>query len=126
MLAEFGQNLKACSPGRDVDATAFPIVQGACDFRRPLRYVQKGWFTGEADLILISGDFKNSVYSEQTHRRTSRRFHGQVGIARFVSVYRFSRGCERGAEPDPTLWWMKNIDTIYHIDYNVYVAARRG
>ena len=35
----------------------------------------------------------------------------------FVSAYHFDRGCQRGAEPKPTLWWMKKINTTYHIDY---------
>ncbi len=35
----------------------------------------------------------------------------------FVSAYHFHHRCERGAEPDPTLWWLKNLDTTYHIDY---------
>jgi hypothetical protein len=35
----------------------------------------------------------------------------------FVSSYHHTRGCERGAEPDPTLWWTRNTDKPYHIDY---------
>jgi len=29
------------------------------------------------------------------------------------TVYHF----KRGAEPEPTLWWRKNIESSYHIDH---------
>jgi len=35
----------------------------------------------------------------------------------YVSAYHHHRECERGAESDPTLWWTRNIDKPYHIDY---------
>ncbi len=35
----------------------------------------------------------------------------------FASAYQFTRGCGRGAEPEHTLWWRKNVGASYHIDH---------
>ena len=56
-------------------------------------------------------------WDKPTKRAKFGDFMDQLESRGFVSVYHFYRSCGRGAEPDPTLWWMKNIDTIYHIDY---------
>lgn len=76
------------------------------------------FLSGEADLALISGDFNNSVYWDKPTKEVKfGDFMDQLESRGFVSVYHSQRGCRRGAEPDPTLWWLKNIDTTYHIDY---------
>lgn len=35
----------------------------------------------------------------------------------FASAYHLDRNYERGAELDPTLWWRRNTESRYHIDY---------
>ncbi len=76
------------------------------------------FLSGESDLVLISGDFNNSVYWDKPNNSVKfGDFMDQLEAQGFASAYHFDRGCDRGAEPDPTLWWMKNIETTYHIDY---------
>ena len=41
----------------------------------------------------------------------------EVDSRGFASAYHFDRKCGRGAEPDPTLWWRRNTESRYHIDY---------
>lgn len=76
------------------------------------------FLSGDADLVLISGDFNNSVYWDKpTKRAKFGDFMDQLEARGFVSAYHSHHACERGAEAHPTLWWMKNADTTYHIDY---------
>ena len=77
-----------------------------------------GFLSGDSDLTLISGDFNNSVYWDKPKSRTRfGDFMDQMESRGFHSAYHTHHGCERGAEPDPTLWWTRNIDKTYHIDY---------
>lgn len=73
---------------------------------------------GDADLTVISGDFNNSVYWD-TPEKASKfgDFMDDLESRGFVSAYHFKRRCGRGAEPEQTLWWRKNVDASYHIDY---------
>lgn len=76
------------------------------------------FLSGPADLALISGDFNNSIYWDKpTKRAKFGDFMDQLEARGFVSAYHLLYGCERGAEVHPTLWWMKNLNTTYHIDY---------
>ena len=69
-------------------------------------------------MVVVSGDFNNSVYWDKpTKRAKFGDFMDQLESRGFVSAYHTHHGSERGAEPHPTLWWMKNADTTYHIDY---------
>ena len=88
---------------------------GAC--RASLSHYAE-FLAGDADLVLISGDFNNSIYWDKPNKAVKfGDFMDQLESRGFASAYHFDRGCGRGAEPEPTLWWMKNIDTTYHIDY---------
>lgn len=76
------------------------------------------FLSGPADLVLISGDFNNSIYWDKpTKRAKFGDFMDQLEARGLVSAYHFHYGCGRGAEAHPTLWWMKNLSTTYHIDY---------
>jgi hypothetical protein len=88
---------------------------GAC--RASIPHYQE-FLSGQADLVLISGDFNNSVYWDKpTKRAKFGDFMDQLEARGFVSAYHFHHKCDRGAEPDPNLWWTRNIDKPYHIDY---------
>ncbi|MCX5044077.1 endonuclease/exonuclease/phosphatase family protein [Aldersonia sp. NBC_00410] len=88
---------------------------GAC--RSSLPHYEE-FLSGDADLVLISGDFNNSVYWDKpTKRAKFGDFMDQLEVRGFVSAYHVHHGSARGAESHPTLWWMKNADTTYHIDY---------
>jgi endonuclease/exonuclease/phosphatase family metal-dependent hydrolase len=76
------------------------------------------FLSGEADLSEISGDFNNSVFSDKPKGRTKLATSWTMMESRgFVSAYHVHHPCERGAEPHPILWWIRNIDKPYHIDY---------
>ena len=78
----------------------------------------KGFLSGESDLTVISGDFNNSVrWDSPTKAVKFGEFMDQLEVLGFVSAYHFHNHCERGTEPDPTLWWTRNVDKPYHIDY---------
>lgn len=80
----------------------------------------EGFLSGEADLVLISGDFNNSVYWDKpTELAKFGDFMDQLESRGFASAYHTHHGAARGEESHPTLWWMKNTDTTYHIDYAV-------
>lgn len=88
---------------------------GAC--RASLEHYED-FLSGDSDLTAISGDFNNSVYWDKPSGRTKfGDFMDQMESRGFCSVYHSHHGCGRGAEPHPTLWWNKNINTTYHIDY---------
>ncbi len=76
------------------------------------------FLSGDADLVVISGDFNNSVTWDTPTKPTKfGDFMDQMEARGFVSAYHFNRRCGRGAEPDPTLWWTRNPLKPYHIDY---------
>lgn len=76
------------------------------------------FLSGPADLVIISGDFNNSVYWDKpTKRAKFGDFMDQLEARGFASAYHSHYGSHRGGERHPTLWWMKNADTTYHIDY---------
>jgi endonuclease/exonuclease/phosphatase family metal-dependent hydrolase len=76
------------------------------------------FLSGDSDLTVISGDFNSSVVWDKPKKRTKfGDFMDQLESRGFVSAYHFHHQCERGAEPDPTLWWTRNVDKPYHIDY---------
>lgn len=77
------------------------------------------FLSGESDLTVISGDFNNSVYWDKpTSRIKFGDFMNQLeSRGGYVSAYHLYYGCERGAEPQPTLWWMRNSTKAYHVDY---------
>jgi len=77
------------------------------------------FLSGDADLTIISGDFNQSVrWDFPKKRRKFGDFMDQLASRGFVSAYHFrNNDCERGKEPDPTLWWTRNADKPYHIDY---------
>jgi len=78
----------------------------------------EGFLSGDADLTVISGDFNQSVvWDSPKKRKKFGDFMDQLESRGFVSAYHFLHGCERGAEPDPTLWWMRDVLKPYHIDY---------
>lgn len=82
------------------------------------------FLSGDADLVLISGDFNNSVYWDRPTKRVKfGEFVDQLEARGFVSAYHSHHGCDRGAEPDPTLWWKRSIDAPYHIDYTFVSRA---
>jgi hypothetical protein len=73
---------------------------------------------GAADLTVISGDFNNSVYWDTPEKEAKfGDFMDGLQTRGFVSAYHVKRECGRGAEPEPTLWWRRNIDKTFHIDY---------
>lgn len=88
---------------------------GAC--RASIGHYEE-YLSGPSDLVVISGDFNNSVvWDKPTERVKFGDFMGQIDSRGFVSSYHFYHGCAQGAEPDPTLWWTRNVDKPYHIDY---------
>ncbi len=88
---------------------------GAC--RASIEHYE-GFLSGESDLTVISGDFNNSVCWDKPNKRNNfGDFMDQMKSRGFVSAYHFYHQCERGAEPDPTLWWTRNPEKRYHIDY---------
>lgn len=87
------------------------------------------FLSGPADLIVISGDFNNSVYWDKPGGAVKfGDFMDQLESRGFVSAYHHRHGCGRGAEPEPTLWWTRNVDKPYHVDYTFVspAAAVRG
>lgn len=88
---------------------------GAC--RASMGHYQE-FLSGAADLVLISGDFNNSVrWDAPTKSAKFGDFMDQLETRGFVSAYHYHRTSERGNEPDPTLWWTRSINRPYHIDY---------
>ena len=82
------------------------------------------FLSGDADLVLISGDFNNSVYWDRPTKRVKfGEFVDRLEARGFVSAYHSHHGCDRGAETDPTLWWKRSIDAPYHIDYTFVSRA---
>jgi len=76
------------------------------------------FLAGPCDLSIISGDFNNSVYWDKG-KSTNRfgDFMDQLERRGYVSAYHFHQRCGRGVEPQPTLWWTRNADKPYHVDY---------
>jgi hypothetical protein len=73
---------------------------------------------GDADLTVISGDFNNSVRWDTPEKESKfGDFMDDLESRGFASAYHIKRGCGRGEEPEHTLWWRKNVDAKYHIDY---------
>lgn len=88
---------------------------GAC--RASIDHYEQ-FLSGPADLVIISGDFNNSVRWDKPIKRANfGDFMDELEERGFVSAYHHTHGCERGAEPNPTLWWTRNPDKPYHIDY---------
>ena len=88
---------------------------GACRASIP-HYDQ--FLSGEADITVISGDFNNSVVWDTPSKRAKfGDFMDQLEARGFSSAYHSYLDSERGAEDHPTLWWLKNVNTTYHIDY---------
>lgn len=76
------------------------------------------FLTGEADAVLVSGDFNNAVLWD----RPRKTFNFADLIAAYAnlgltSAYHHVNGCEQGEEADPTHWWRRSSDTTFHIDY---------
>jgi hypothetical protein len=70
---------------------------GAC--RASIPHYQE-FLSGQADLVLISGDFNNSVYWDKpTKRAKFGDFMDQLEARGFVSAYHFHHKCDRGADP---------------------------
>lgn len=73
---------------------------------------------GDADLTVISGDFNNSVRWDTPEKEAKfGDFMDDLESRGFASAYHLKSGCGRGEEPEHTLWWRKNVDASYHIDY---------
>ena len=73
---------------------------------------------GDADLTVISGDFNNSVRRDTPEKEAKfGDFMDDLESRGFVSAYHDDRKCRRGEEPEHTLWWRRNIERRYHIDY---------
>ena len=88
---------------------------GAC--RASMEHYEQ-FLAGDSDAVVITGDFNNSVYWDKPNNSVKfGDFMDQLESRGFVSAYHFHHQCARGAEPDATLWWMKNVDKTYHIDY---------
>lgn len=89
--------------------------QGSC--RASMQHYAP-FLAGPCDLSVITGDFNNSVYWD-SGKSTNRfgDFMDQLERAGFVSAYHVYQRCARGAEPHPTLWWTRNPDKPYHVDY---------
>lgn len=76
------------------------------------------FLAGDADAVVISGDFNKSVYWDTPQKKVKfGDFVGDLESRGFTSAYHRARKCEQGAEPDPTLWWMRDVNKPYHIDY---------
>lgn len=94
---------------------------GAC--RASMAHYQS-FLTGPADLVIVSGDFNNSVYWDSSTKPAKfGDFMNDIEARGFVSVYHHAHGCQRGAEPHPTLWWTRNVNKPYHIDYTFVSRA---
>ncbi|OBY29172.1 endonuclease/exonuclease/phosphatase family protein [Mycolicibacter kumamotonensis] len=82
------------------------------------------FLSGPADLTVISGDFNNSVCWDKpggTVRFGD--FMEQLHSRGLVSAYHHRHGCAHGAEAHPTLWWTRNVDKPYHVDYTFVSPA---
>lgn len=76
------------------------------------------FLAGDADVVLISGDFNKSVVWDYPEKKVKfGDFMDDLQSCGFVSAYHSKNKAKRSAEPDPTLWWTRNIDKPYHIDY---------
>lgn len=94
---------------------------GAC--RASIAHYEE-FLSGPADLVIISGDFNNSVFWDKpTKPAKFGDFMDELEARGFVSAYHSHYGCQRGAEPDPTLWWTRNVEKPYHIDYTFVSRA---
>lgn len=76
------------------------------------------FLTGDANVIIASGDFNNAVRWDRprgTHKWADLvALYAELGL---VSAYHHTRGCAQGEEPEPTHWWQRNPTKTYHIDY---------
>ena len=82
------------------------------------------FLSGAADLTVISGDFNNSVYWDKPGSTVRfGDFMDQLQSRGLVSAYHHRYGVTRGAEPHPTLWWTRNVDKPYHVDYTFVSPA---
>lgn len=82
------------------------------------------FLSGGADLTVISGDFNNSVYWDKPGGAVRfGDFMDQLQSRGLVSTYHHRNGCARGAEAHPTLWWTRNVDKPYHVDYTFVSPA---
>lgn len=78
----------------------------------------RGFLTGSADSVLISGDFNASTVWDRPGG--GRRFVDLVAELEslgLVSAYHRFRDCGLGDEPEPTHWWRRDPSRTYHIDY---------
>ena len=76
------------------------------------------FLSGDSDLVVITGDFNNSVFWDKPNSSVKfGDFMDQLESSGYFSAYHLHHGCQRGAEPDATLWWMKDVEKSYHIDY---------
>lgn len=76
------------------------------------------FLAGDADAVVISGDFNKSVVWDKPRKKVKfGAFVSDLKSHGFASAYHLKRGCEQGAEPEPTLWWMRDVNKRYHIDY---------
>ncbi|WP_131809523.1 endonuclease/exonuclease/phosphatase family protein [Mycolicibacter sinensis] len=94
---------------------------GAC--RASMQHYAE-FLSGPADLTVISGDFNNSVYWDKpggTVRFGD--FMDQLQSRGLVSAYHHQHSCVPGTEAHPTLWWTRNIDKPYHVDYTFVCPA---
>ncbi len=67
---------------------------------------------------MIGGDFNSSVVWDYPEKKVKfGDFMDDLESIGFASAYHLDRKCERGAEPDPTLWWRRNTESRYHTDY---------
>lgn len=82
------------------------------------------FLSGPVDLTVISGDFNNSAYWDKPGGAVRfGDFMDQLAAQGFASAYHQQHGCARGAEPHPTLWWTRNVDKPYHVDYTFVSPA---
>jgi hypothetical protein len=94
---------------------------GAC--RASISHYEE-FLSAPADLTLISGDFNNSVHWDKPSKKAKfGDFMDYLENRQFISAYHTAVGAKRGSEPHPTLWWMKNATTTYHIDYTFLSRA---
>lgn len=82
------------------------------------------FLSGPADLTIISGDFNNAVYWDKPGGTVKfGDFMDQLESRGLISAYHHQHGCGRGAEPHPTLWWTRNVNKPYHVDYTFVSPA---
>jgi hypothetical protein len=97
---------------------------GAC--RASMEHYED-FLSGDSDLTVVSGDFNNSVYWDKPSRRTKfGDFMDKMESRGFLSAYHRHHGCERGAEPHPTLWWMRTSARLTTSTTRSYLAQKQS